>query len=112
MTWPSPRTTPSSCEALREGRSTGLGLEPGEAARSIDAHQELTQAADPAHDPVDRKRVEDLVRDDGTRADGYTLFADARQGPGKPIGSQPLAEGLDARRFHLDGVVPDGREQG
>ena len=78
----------------------------------IDAHQELAQAAVPAHDPVDRERVEDLVRDDGTRADAFVLVAGIRQGPGKPIGGQAFPEGLDSRRLHLDGVVRDGREQG
>ena len=101
------------CETLRDGRRAGFGLEPGEVARSVDAHQELAQAAVPAHDPVDRERVEDLVRDDGTdrRRASSSSPASARVSA-SPSAARRSRRVSSTRRLHLDGVVRDGREQG
>ena len=81
-------------EALGEGRRGGLGLEPGERTTRVQRDQELAHAAVPADDPVDRERVEDLVRDHGTRPDGFAPSpptvrrhpAPARRRPGAPGG--------------------------
>jgi hypothetical protein len=100
---------PLGREAGGQVRRRRLGLEPAKRAILADGDQELADAAGAADDPVDGKRVEDLVGDDGPGlAIGRPHVHEAAI---EPVRGQARPEQLEPRRLDLDRPVADRPEQ-